>query len=274
MRRGITTYVAVAPGGEVEVVPREGFTVDDVPGLVFYDTGRPGRPLACDHTEGPNGAHITRAGALRALREHTGDEHRRLTMEAADRRDALLEHERTLAAIAERLGFDPASPHPALPDLDPGIADLVHFLRARGFDTTDSGDGWSKRGGPMDGEGGCVMPCPHVVVCTDPALLLVDAERLVMALCDYVAMEGKTLPGDVWTVEATFLPGGDPGSGRGVLLASGPHLPSPPAHERPMPGSPVEGLVWCSSCGEVHGEGSAQGDGPCGADDWHALALR
>ena len=47
-------------------------------------------------------------------------------------------------------GFNPA-------DLDPGIRDLVVYLRSCGFETTDSGDGVSK---PDDER---VFQVPHIV---------------------------------------------------------------------------------------------------------------
>lgn len=58
-------------------------------------------------------------------------------------------------------------------ELDPGIRDRVRILNEHGFETTDSGDGVSKR--PDPGE---VLRFPHVAAVTEPARLISDAESL------------------------------------------------------------------------------------------------
>jgi hypothetical protein len=58
-------------------------------------------------------------------------------------------------------------------ELDPGIRDRVRELRARGYETTDSGDGVSKPAEP-----GEVLPFPHIAVTTTPARLLDDASAI------------------------------------------------------------------------------------------------
>jgi hypothetical protein len=63
------------------------------------------------------------------------------------------------------MNFDPDK-------LDPGIRSAVLHLRARGFITTDSGDGTSK---PADAR---AMDIPHVVIKVDPAVLVAEANRL------------------------------------------------------------------------------------------------
>lgn len=50
--------------------------------------------------------------------------------------------------------------------MDPGIVELVRALRERGWETTDSGDGVSKVGGPQDVDGN-VLHYPHVAVRLD-----------------------------------------------------------------------------------------------------------
>lgn len=58
--------------------------------------------------------------------------------------------------------FHDSDTFPGYDELDPGIRDLVRFLRERhGFNTTDSGDG--SKAATMD----CAMPFPHVVIKID-----------------------------------------------------------------------------------------------------------
>ena len=45
--------------------------------------------------------------------------------------------------------------------LDPGIRDVVRYLRGKGYETTDSGDGVSKPASWF--ETGEALPFPHVV---------------------------------------------------------------------------------------------------------------
>jgi hypothetical protein len=58
-------------------------------------------------------------------------------------------------------------------DIDPGIRDVVRFVRSLGFDTTDSGDGVSK------GEGGA--PWPHAFAVVPKGMLTTEADRLYRA---------------------------------------------------------------------------------------------
>lgn len=64
-------------------------------------------------------------------------------------------------------------------NLDPGIRNVVRFLRAWEFNTTDSGDGVSKVGTELEAE---MIHRPHVVMTTDRATLLNEADRLVAVL--------------------------------------------------------------------------------------------
>lgn len=52
--------------------------------------------------------------------------------------------------------------------LDPGIREVVRFLVAQGFHTTDSGDGESKRAKGWTDEDG-LIPFPHVIIQVKPS---------------------------------------------------------------------------------------------------------
>jgi hypothetical protein len=100
----------------------------------------------------------------------------------------------------------PPGPAPApdpdgldLRKLDPGVRSIVSFIRAWGFETTDSGDGVSKPPGPD------VLPFPHVVIRSTPGRLVDDARRLRKFLCPYNAPE---------QIEATY----DPADESAVIL--------------------------------------------------------
>lgn len=86
-----------------------------------------------------------------------------------------------------------------LEQLDPGIRRMVSWLRAEGWETTDSGDGVSKPPGPE------VLPFPHVVIRSSPGRLVDDARRLRKFLCQYNTPE---------QIEATF----DPADESAVIL--------------------------------------------------------
>jgi len=75
-----------------------------------------------------------------------------------------------------------------LSKLDPGIRNFVAFLRSKGFNTTDSGDGKSK---PLDEE---TLPWPHVFITCAPEALQEVAQRLASAMTS----AGLTVePGDI-----------------------------------------------------------------------------
>jgi hypothetical protein len=65
--------------------------------------------------------------------------------------------------------------------LDPGIRDVVRFLIARGFHTTDSGDGESKRADGWDESTG-LIPYPHVYMDVSPVSIVVACEHLIGCL--------------------------------------------------------------------------------------------
>lgn len=64
--------------------------------------------------------------------------------------------------------------------LDPGIKRVVAALRARGFITTDSGDGVSKSGELLGR--GCAEPYPHVFMVVSASALVEEADRLLMVV--------------------------------------------------------------------------------------------
>lgn len=84
--------------------------------------------------------------------------------------------------------------------LDPGIREVVVRLRSFGFETTDSGDGLSKRGE------GRVFNFPHVAITVKKQAMFKEAYRLQAVL------------GDEWSVEGSF----DPKDGSCILFASKP----------------------------------------------------
>lgn len=118
--------------------------------------------------------------------------------------------------------------------LDPGIRGAVQYLRERGFETTDSGDGESK---PADER---VFSCPHVAISTTGGSLVEECKRLVSALD---AINVKTIPqseegtdfdaGEV-TIQGTYDPVADPAQKRGLIVVWGEGLRNiePPPAER------------------------------------------
>ncbi len=66
-------------------------------------------------------------------------------------------------------------------EIDPGVRETVKFLRANGFDTTDSGDGDHKYHHGEDCA--CTIPFANVAaVVDDPSELASEADRLVSLL--------------------------------------------------------------------------------------------
>lgn len=63
--------------------------------------------------------------------------------------------------------------------LDPGIRDIVRQLNEAGFETTDSGDGYSKP--PL----ACVLPFPHVAIKSSRDALIEDADRVYRWLAEH-----------------------------------------------------------------------------------------
>ena len=66
-------------------------------------------------------------------------------------------------------------------ELDPGIREVVRFLRENDFETTDSGDGLTKLAGMSPEEIAAqdeVIPEPHVFIVTERGEMLDEADRL------------------------------------------------------------------------------------------------
>lgn len=97
----------------------------------------------------------------------------------------------------------PVSPdlHEFYEQLDPGIREVVRFIRSEGYVTTDSGDGKTKPPGPD------VLPYPHVA-CQVPVMPSVithaDHLRRLMQMGEAI---GKVPPG--WQVQLTYDPATD-----------------------------------------------------------------
>lgn len=93
-------------------------------------------------------------------------------------------------------------------ELDPGIVDVVRHLRARGYDTTDSGDGETKFKPGSGYNVSDLIEVPHVVVAlrrTD--VLKASAHRLCEVL--------RARFGEGWAVQASY----DTNDGASVLYA-------------------------------------------------------
>ena len=94
-------------------------------------------------------------------------------------------------------------------ELDKGIRDTVMWLREKGFDTTDSGDGVSKATEQPDMT--FVMEYPHVAMKVDPAKMHAEADRLWDLLTDtgidvFATSEVEEQEMPVVNVEATYFP--------------------------------------------------------------------
>jgi hypothetical protein len=71
--------------------------------------------------------------------------------------------------------------------LDEGVREVVAFLREKGFNTTDSGDGTKT---DMD----CALPYPHVFIFVEENYLTLDADTLLNVL---VQAGVEVQPGDI-----------------------------------------------------------------------------
>lgn len=81
------------------------------------------------------------------------------------------------------IGVDGASEQDMIDGLDPGIVRLVTWLRANGFNTTDSGDGKTKFAqGFIEDDGVC--PFAHVAIFVEPEDLIKESRRLSSLLAD------------------------------------------------------------------------------------------
>lgn len=109
---------------------------------------------------------------------------------------------KTLAAHLERVWPVPSvepSEEEILRDVDPGIVDLVKFLRARGIQTTDSGDGRTKVGQIADGD---ALDVPHVHTLSTMASMIDDADLIGSIVRAYVHETGdqRFARGDVQAI--------------------------------------------------------------------------
>lgn len=76
----------------------------------------------------------------------------------------------------------PTLPPLDLSKLDPGVRAFVAFLRSKGFETTDSGDGVTKK--PSEDDDTTVLPWPHVFIVTRAEDLRSECDRLWQAMHD------------------------------------------------------------------------------------------
>ena len=79
--------------------------------------------------------------------------------------------------------------------LDPGIRDVVRYLREREFNTTDSGDGVTKI--QKYGNEVGALPFKHVVIECSLKDMIQEADRASLAMEDHR---------DEWLVEAIYCP--------------------------------------------------------------------
>lgn len=81
-----------------------------------------------------------------------------------------------------------------LTTLNPGIRDVVALLRSEGFETTDSGDGYTNEG--MEG----ALDVPHVHCSSTSLYLAVDAQRM------RELMNREGVRDDQMMIQATYSP--------------------------------------------------------------------
>lgn len=87
-----------------------------------------------------------------------------------------------------------------IPGLDPGIGEVVRWLRGHGYETTDSGDGVSKFAGGDPPED--AMPVPNVAMVVAPEAMVGECDMLHMLLVT------NGLTGEGVTIQGTYEPGG------------------------------------------------------------------
>lgn len=108
--------------------------------------------------------------------------------------------EATVLSAVTRIGTSTSgAPSVNYDEIDSGVRQLVRYLRERGFDTCDSGDG--SKAGTM----GCARTEPHVTVRADSIHLISVALRLRDAADDFGLAVSPIGMGD-WSVQATFDP--------------------------------------------------------------------
>lgn len=104
-------------------------------------------------------------------------------------------------------------------EMDPGIRETVRYLRAHGFNTTDSGDGKTKfPNGPEEPPtDACAMPMANVAIYTDADILVKEADRLCQLLQGLGIRVGVLNDGDDHEV-VEIQAGYDPVDGSSVIV--------------------------------------------------------
>ena len=99
-------------------------------------------------------------------------------------------------------------------ELDPGIREVVRWLRDAGFKTTDSGDGVTKlaQGWPEDE----VMAFPHVNIESSLAYMLKETNELIRMLYEK-RIQIEPIGGDGVSIQVTY----DPADGSASILLLG-----------------------------------------------------
>lgn len=92
--------------------------------------------------------------------------------------------------------------------LDPNIRETVRWLRARGFATSDSGDG--SKAGEME----CAEDFPHVYIMVAPSYLVAETARLLRELTE--AVDEGTI-GSIGDAEVFIQGTYDPANGSGII---------------------------------------------------------
>lgn len=84
--------------------------------------------------------------------------------------------------------------------LDPGIRNVVRFLRENGFETTDSGDG--SKAEAMD----CALDVPNVFCVVPKEVAFDEADRLQRLICEKLQVDAGALIAGGIAVELTYSP--------------------------------------------------------------------
>lgn len=90
--------------------------------------------------------------------------------------------------------------------LDPGIRKTVKWLRERGFETADSGDGVTKAGAIADGD---ALDYPHVFISCFNEDIVSESCRLMRKLSELGCLCESIGPDNKPCIQATFDPADD-----------------------------------------------------------------
>jgi hypothetical protein len=100
------------------------------------------------------------------------------------------------------------TPPPDYSLLDPGIRRLIRWLRSKGYETTDSGDGTTKLGDPD------ALDFPHVFILSARARLAAEADDLLADLATIgIVVAPQSEEGEGASIQAMY----DPADGTAVL---------------------------------------------------------